>query len=860
MAISPMMQQYLEIKEQNKDHILFFRLGDFYEMFYDDAKLVSRLLDLTLTGKQCGEDEKAPMCGVPYHSADTYIGRLIDNGYSVAICEQTEDPATAKGLVKRDVIRIITPGTVTDSNQLAETKNNYIASVYFAEGSCSVCFADITTGDIRATFIENSNEGLVNELAIYSPKEVIVSEDISAKKELRDYLVNRQNAIINPVYSGKFSINTAKSAMLSVYSMTFEELKKIRHELVTVTGMLLSYILETQKTDISYLKSPVYYESGNYLEIDVNSRRSLELCRSMRSGEKRGTLLWVLDKTESSMGSRMLASWIEQPLVNCSQIEKRQGAVAELYSENILCDSITEELKKVLDLERLMTRVIYGSANAKDMRGIFNTVSAFPEIKKYLACCKSTRLGQIYSQLDTLSDLAEIIGKTIVEDPPFSVREGGFVQKGVNDELDRLRDIMQNSKGYLEKLENDEKNATGIKNLKVGYNRVFGYYIEVSKTGLADVPDRYIRKQTLTTGERYITSELKELEGTILNAADKINAIEYAIFSKLKEHLSNNIKRIQCTAELVAEVDVYCSLAKTARENGYVCPEVDIGYTTEIKEGRHPVVEQFVSDGGFVPNDTVLDVFSNRFLIITGPNMAGKSTYMRQVALITIMAQIGSFVPAQSARIGIVDKVFTRIGASDDLASGQSTFMLEMNEVAYILKNATKRSLIIYDEIGRGTSTFDGMSIAGAVVEYTAGKKLGARTLFATHYHEIADMGKSIDGCVNYHIAARKKGDGVVFMRKIIPGAADESYGIEVASLAGIPKDVIKKAKEILKKVVEEGGGTMRAKPSEADVESYTIDDYLSLEIKDRIRAIDINTLTPLEALNIIWELKKTLG
>jgi len=860
MAISPMMAQYLDIKEQYKDHILFFRLGDFYEMFYDDAKLVSRLLDLTLTGKQCGEAERAPMCGVPYHSADIYIGKLVERGYSVAICEQTEDPATAKGIVKREVIRIITPGTVTDSNQLAENKNNYIASIYLTPPSAAVCFADITTGDVRATVIEDYKTLLVNEVAIYSPREIIVSFDVSTEPALRDYFVNRLGAVVNPVYVNKFSPSTAKGALAEVFGMGFDEIKEIRHELVVCTGMLIRYIAETQKTDVSYLKKPSYYDNGQYLEIDVNTRRSLELCKAMRTGDKRGTLLWVLDKTKTSMGSRLLAQFIEQPLLNVQEIERRQGAISELFEERILCDGIVEELKKVLDLERLMTRVIYGSANAKDLRGIYNTVSAFPAIKKYLACCKSAGLSAIYNKLDVLDDISSMIENTVVEDPPFSVREGGFIKSGVNSELDRLRDIMENSKSYLQRLEDQEKAATGIKNLKIGYNRVFGYYIEVSKTGLDSVPERYIRKQTLTTGERFITSELKELESTILNASDKINAIEYAIFKRIKDYLTDNIRRIQISAEQIALTDVYCSLANVAVKNDYVCPEVDIGYVIDIKEGRHPVVEQFVEGGGFVPNDTLLDVAGNRFLIITGPNMAGKSTYMRQVALITVMAQIGSFVPAKSARVGIVDKLFTRIGASDDLASGQSTFMLEMNEVAYILKHATKRSLIVYDEIGRGTSTFDGMSIAGAVVEYTAGKKLGARTLFATHYHEIADMGNSIDGCVNYHIAARKKGDGVVFMRKIIPGAADESYGIEVASLAGIPKEVIKKAKEILKGVLESTSVARKAPEDNQEVESYTIDDYMSVEIKDRIRAIDINSLTPIEALNIIWELKQALG
>ena len=859
MAISPMMKQYLETKEQYPDAILFFRLGDFYEMFYDDAKLVSRTLDLTLTGKQCGEEERAPMCGVPYHSADTYIGRLVELGYSVVICEQTEDPATAKGLVKRDVVRIITPGTVTDTAQLAESKNNYIASVYLCAPKAAVCFSDISTGDLRATVVEDYTTGLMNELSVYMPRELLISFEPDDEKELTALIRERLGAVINAKYRSSFVPSIGKMALIDVFGMTGDQIKEIDPNLVICTGALINYIKETQKTDISYLKEPAFYTSGQYLEIDSSSRRSLELCSAMRTGKKQGTLLWVLDKTKTSLGGRMLRKWIEQPLVSVPRIEKRQKAVDELFREIALRDGLTEALKNISDIERLMTKVIYGSANAKDLRAIANTMASFPEIKKYLACCKSPRLSELHDGFDVMSDLCSLLDTTIVDDPPFSVREGGFIKEGVNDELDKLRDIVGNSKKYLSELEEREKAATGIKNLKIGYNRVFGYYIEVSRSNLNDVPDSYIRKQTLTTGERYITEELKELESTILGASDKINAMEFNIFQKLREHLSANIRRIQNAAEIIAETDVYQSLAAAAVKNGYVCPEVDIGYVIDIKDGRHPVVELFTEDEGFVPNDTLLDIDKNKFLIITGPNMAGKSTYMRQTALITIMAQIGSFVPARSARIGIVDRVFTRIGASDDLASGQSTFMLEMTEVAYILKHATRRSLIIYDEIGRGTSTYDGMSIAASVAEYTAGKKLGARTMFATHYHEITDMAEKINGAVNYHIAARKKGDGVVFMRKILPGAADDSYGIEVASLAGVPKDVIKRAKDILLSLIAGDGRESKAKSAD-DGGNFTIDDYLSAEVRDRLRAVDINTLTPLEALNLVSELKKTVG
>jgi len=852
-----MMLQYLEIKERYKDAILFFRLGDFYEMFYDDAKLVSRLLDLTLTGKQCGGEERAPMCGVPYHSADSYIGKLVDFGYSVVICEQTEDPALAKGLVKRDVVRIVTPGTVTDASQLTESRNNYIASVYLFDNRAAVCFSDISTGDLRATLTADSASALHNELSVYMPREVLVNFSSGEQNELSSFIRDRLGAVINEKYISRFSPAESRKALAEVFGMTFDEIKEQDPALIVAAGALIIYISETQKTDISYLKKPTFYENGQYLEIDANTRRSLELCETMRSGERKGSLLWVLDKTCTSMGSRLLRKWIEQPLVNAQDIEKRQGAVEELFREIIIREGMRDPLKRVLDLERLMTKVIYGSANAKDMRGIADTLSALPELKKTLALCRSGRLSEIYGSFDLLDDLYKLLDGSIVDEPPFSVREGGFIKPGVNGELDRLRDIVSNSKKYLSDMEESEKSKTGIKNLKIGFNRVFGYYIEVSNSNLPDVPASYIRKQTLTTGERFITEELKELESTILNASDKINAIEFGIFTKLREHLSANIRRIQKTAEQIAEVDVYLSLATVAVKNGYIRPEVDIGYVIDIKDGRHPVVEQFTDNGGFVPNDALLDVSKNRFLIVTGPNMAGKSTYMRQIALICIMAQTGSFVPASSARIGIVDKVFTRIGASDDLASGQSTFMIEMTEVAYILKHATKRSLIIYDEIGRGTSTYDGMSIAMSVAEYTAGKKLGARTLFATHYHEITSMSDRIEGSVNYHIAAHKKGDGVVFMRKILPGAADDSYGIEVASLAGVPKEVIKHAKEILGGLID-GGTPKRSRADEG--ENYTIDDYLAVEVKDRIRAVDLNTLTPIDALNLLWELKKTIG
>jgi DNA mismatch repair protein MutS len=707
--------------------------------------------------------------------------------------------------------------------------------------------------------VENAQSGLINELSVFLPKEILLNIDLTLDPALSADLKNRIAASIKDKESDRFLPSTCKDLLIEKLGYTNDQIREINSDLVCAVGALIGYIAQTQKIELTYLKKPIFYTSGQFLEMDASTRRSLELCESMRTGDKKRTLLWVLDKTKTSMGARLLRKWVEQPQMNASIIYRRQRAIQELINEFAIRDGISDCLQGVLDLERLMTKVIYGSANAKDFRGIYHTIAPLPELKKLLACCQSERLMALWSALDPLEDLAQLIDRSIVEDPPFSIREGGFIQSGVNSELDKLRDILSNSKKYLTDLEERERAATGLKNMKIGYNRVFGYYIEVSKSSLPDVPKEWIRKQTLTTGERFITQELKDLENTILGASDKISAIEYDLFVKIKDHLTSHVRRIQTAAEILAEVDVLQSLASVAIQNGYVCPEVDIGYVTEIKNGRHPVVEQ-MAGGEFVPNDTLLDVEHNRLLLITGPNMAGKSTYMRQVALITVMAQIGSFVPAEYARIGIVDKLFTRVGASDDLASGQSTFMLEMNEVSYILKNATKRSLIIYDEVGRGTSTFDGMSIARAVAEYTAGKKLGARTLFATHYHELTDMEGTMDGVVNYHIAAKKKGDGVVFLRKILSGAADDSYGIEVAALAGLPKELLKRAREVLKKL-EEQAKSLPTEPRKEKREPETIplDDYVAGEIKDRIKTLDINTLTPIEALNLVWDLKKML-
>ena len=858
MALSPMMKQYLDIKSQHEDAILFFRLGDFYEMFYDDAKIVSKELELVLTGKQCGTEEKAPMCGVPYHSADQYIGKLVEKGYKVVICEQTEDPATAKGLVARDVVRIVTPGTVTDNKQLPEGRNNYIASLFFAEKTVAVALADISTGEIRATVLPKDETAVINELSVYSPKEVLMSSPITATCQLSEYLKERLAASVTVMAGETYQPLQVGKVLKQALNTTPDQLSPAP-ELSSALAGLITYIADTQKTDLSYLKAPLIYESGEFMEIDHNSRRNLELTETMRTKEKKGTLLWVLDKTKTALGARLLRKWLEQPLKNPNAIAVRQDAVEEFYNNFMLREEIGELLKPVLDIERIMTRILYGSAGGKELRAFAQTVSVLPNLKEHLATCGCPSLRKFAEELDPLTDLFDAIDKTIVEDPPFSVREGGFIKEGVNADLDRLRLIMTDSKGYLADIERREKEATGIKNMKIGYNRVFGYYIEVSKSNVTDVPDTYIRKQTLTTGERYITPELKELEATILSASERSHAIEYEIFKRVSDLIAENVRRVQNAADTIATVDVYRSLAEVAVKNGYTRPEVDIGDVIDIKEGRHPVVEEYCTDSGFVPNDAYLDTAYNRLILLTGPNMAGKSTYMRQIALICVLAQIGSFVPAADARIGIVDKLFTRVGASDDLASGQSTFMLEMTEVAYILKNATPKSLIIYDEIGRGTSTFDGMSIARAVAEYTASKKIGARTLFATHYHELCELGEEGKGVVNYSVIAKKKDKGVVFLRKIVKGAADDSYGIEVAQLAGIPSAVVKRAREVLCELEK---GDQPRKPVKTSTEPDTIpfEEYLNKEVIDKLKLCDMDSMTPIEALVFLSELKKMLN
>ncbi len=860
-----MMQQYFEIKEKYKEYILMYRLGDFYEMFFDDAKIAAKELELVLTGRDCGEEERAPMCGVPYHAVDGYIGKLVSHGYKVAICEQMEDPSLAKGIVKRDVVRMITPGTLTESSLLDEKKNNYICAVYLGDGAVGVSFADISTGSLSATEFSGSDmmSRLFGEMGVYAPREVVINTAASGLGEIETFLRERLGCTINENQEARFSGEDAKREALSRFAgeAVPAEFNDENDPALKAVGALISYALETQKNDLSNLRSLNFYREGQYLEMDINTRRNLETCESQRRGEKHGTLLWVLDRTKTAAGARLLKNYIDFPLSNPYGINRRQSAVAELCGDVVLRGELENALKGVLDLERIMTRVVYGSAGGRDLRALAQTTEKLPQIKGLLSSCECEELASMFSELDTLSDVTETINAAIVDDPPFSVREGGIIRDGYNADIDYLRSVISDSKGWIERIEEAEKKATGIKTLKVGYNRVFGYYIEVSKSFIGNVPERFIRKQTLANGERYITQELKDMESQMLGASDKITALEYQLFTEVRLKIAENVHRIQKTAFILAKLDVYRSLAEVACRNGYCRPEITYGDEIIIKDGRHPVVEQFAKDSYFVPNDTNLDGGKNRFMLITGPNMAGKSTYMRQTALICLMAQIGSFVPAREARIGVIDKLFTRVGASDDLAMGQSTFMLEMSEVAYILSHATKRSLIIYDEIGRGTSTFDGMSIARAVAEYTLGKKVGAKTLFATHYHELTGMESEFDGIVNYNIAAKKKGDDIVFLRKIVRGAADDSYGIEVAKLAGVPKEVTKRAKEILE-TLEAGGIQKKERTTEPADDDFALsfDNISESEVAEKLRAVDINTLTPLEAINLIYELKKMLS
>lgn len=866
--MTPMMEQYMEVKNQYKDYLLFYRLGDFYEMFFDDAITASRELELTLTGRDCGEEERAPMCGVPFHAADVYIGKLIEKGYKVAVCEQMEDPALAKGLVKREVIRVVTPGTVIESALLPEQRNNYLCALYVSELEYGVCFADLSTAQVFATVIDGArmDEELLGELGTYAPREVILNVGARRCAKAADWLKS-QGVMLSDNQAGRFDPADCAARVKERFGETVKPEVLENRPLVCAVGALLDYLTETQKTDLATIRELTVYSEGQYLGLDLSTRRNLELTETMRTKEKKGTLLWVLDRTKTSPGARLLRQWVEHPLLSPAHIARRQGAVEELVGDYMKREELGELLSHVLDMERLITRIVFGTAGGKDLRAVCATASVLPDIRRLLEGCQSEELKRIWREMDMLEDVCAEIGRALVEEPPFSIREGGMIADGYDDEVDRLRTVMNDGQGWVDRVAAEEKARTGIKTLKVGYNKVFGYYIEVSKSFADQVPANYIRKQTLVGAERYITQELKDMEATILGAKDKLCALEYELFCKLRGFVADRSERIQKTAALLAEADVYRSLASVASRNRYVRPEVVEDDRISIRDGRHPVVEKFVKDGYFVPNDADLDTRDNRLMLITGPNMAGKSTYMRQVALIVLMAQIGSFVPASSAHIGIADRIFTRVGASDDLASGQSTFMLEMTEVSAILRGATRKSLIIYDEVGRGTSTFDGMSIARAIIEYTAGRRIGARSLFATHYHELTGMEGAYEGIVNYHIAARKRGDTVTFLRKIVRGSTDDSFGIEVAKLAGLPNEVIRRAREILaavetssravrEAVDEADNGRKTAKPDDG---ALSLDDCLNERLIDELRALDVNTLSPFECMSLLFEWKKQI-
>ena len=866
---SPMMQHYLDTKKEYSDCILFYRLGDFYEMFFDDAITVSRELEITLTGKECGQPQRAPMAGVPFHAAENYIARLISKGYKVAICEQMEDPKEAKGMVKREVIRVVTPGTVIESNLLEEKKNNYIMSIYKTGIYYGIAICDVSTGDFYATEIKENNNfsKLLDEISRYTPSEIIVNTMMFESKSDISKIKDRFNVYVSLEKDENFVDET--ELLFNMYNVLDENGNKIKKEdenslSIPAINALLTYLTETQKTNLDHINTIKIYSITKYMALDINARRNLELTEKMRDKSKKGTLLWVLDKTSTSMGGRLLRRWINDPLIDVKQINKRLDSVKELKNSLILRGDITESLKKVYDIERLAGKIAYGNANGRDLISLKNSVAQLPEIKQVLAKAESPLLKDLYDELDTLQDIYELIENSIVEEPPISVKEGGIIKLGYDEEIDTLKKATTEGKTWIVNLEAKEREETGIKGLKVGFNKVFGYFIEVTKSNLSMVPDRYIRKQTLTNCERYVTEELKNLENQILGAEEKVINLEYKAFTEIREKIEHQIQRIQKTSAIVATLDVLVSFATVAEDMNYVKPEVDESGIIDIKDGRHPVIEKMCSAGEFVPNDTYLDKNDNRLAIITGPNMAGKSTYMRQVALITLMAQIGSYVPASSAKIGVVDKIFTRVGASDDLSMGQSTFMVEMMEVATILKEATANSLVILDEIGRGTSTYDGLSIAWAVAEYIADKtECGAKTLFATHYHELTELEEKVEGVKNYSIAVKEKGEDIVFLRKIVNGGTDESYGVHVARLAGVPTNVTKKANEILKglerknilnnKVIEKENKKVVA--GQVDMFNFKL-----AEVASEFDKIDVNTLTPIDALNTLVRLKEKLN
>ncbi|NCB51377.1 MAG: DNA mismatch repair protein MutS [Clostridia bacterium] len=859
--LTPMKQQYLDIKRQYSDCLLFFRLGDFYEMFDEDAKKASKELDLTLTTRDRGKDpeEQTPMCGVPYHSAETYIGRLIAKGYKVAVCEQTEDPALAKGLVRRDVIRVITPGTVTEPSMLDESRSNYVCAICIESGKGASAFCDVSTGEFCAAFFEtDAVNHIINELGRFLPREAVLSNGAAEDQELSDFLKNRLSCLTEPSEE-RFDFMSGAARVCERFGAGDTDALGLGDApaAVKACGALLSYISDTQKCELSHISALDIFEGGRYMELDYTTRRNLELTESFRTGEKKGSLLWVLDRTRTAMGGRLLRSWVERPLLSPVAIKRRLAAVKELYSDNVKRPELIRVLGGIGDMQRLVGRAVYGSANGRDLHALASCCAALPELFGQLQKTSSALLRGI-AETDPLSDVYYEIMRAICDDPPFSVREGGILRAGYSEEVDRLRDVRDNGARMVAELEARERERTGIKKLKVGYNKVFGYYIDVpNSAGEVPLPEEYIRKQTLVSNERYFTPELKELENALLTAKERIADLEYRYFTEVRERVASKVDRIQKAAAAVALLDTVCSLAETAVKNGYACPEIDLSGGINIKEGRHPVVEQAQKETLFVPNDTFLNTGDDRVAIVTGPNMAGKSTYMRQTAIIVLMAQMGSFVPAKSAVIGVVDRVFTRIGASDDLAAGQSTFMVEMTEVAGILRHATVGSLIVLDEIGRGTSTYDGMAIARAVLEYCADKRrLGAKTMFATHYHELTALEEQILGLRNYNITARKQGGKLIFLRKIVPGAADDSYGIEVAKLAGVPDSVVEKAKAHLKKL-ESGKDTESAGKSAPQESQLSLGDVAGGEVADRLRAASLDTMTPIEAMNLLYELKK---
>ena len=860
--LSPMMRQYFEIKSDYPDTILMFRVGDFYEMFFEDAKLVSKELELVLTGKDCGQAERAPMCGVPFHAADNYIARLVSRGYKVAVCEQAEDPATAKGLVKREVIRVITPGSTFDSAILNEGRNNYLASLYCEGKKAGIAFCDVSTGTMEASeFTSGAESEILNELSKYEPKEILLNKSALKLKAVKLLLSERLSCIVNEVADEDYDLAVLTKTVLRCFDKKNTDELELGDKMLAVRalGKAIEDLEQTQKSELSGVTKLNVYSSSEYMHLDSGTVRNLELCETMRNKEKRGSLLWVLDKTKTAMGKRMLRSWIEKPLVSSFAIERRLNAVEELYSDIQKRTEIRAALATVLDLERIISRIVYKTANAKELRAMYQAIETLPEISALLADSKSEMLKSCYENIDILDDVAALIDRAIVEEPPLTIREGGMIKKGFNSELDALNEIMTNGKNFLSDIEQREQEKTGIKKLKIGYNKVYGYYIEITNSFKSMVPDTYIRKQTLTNAERYITQELKELEDKILGAKERYITLETELFCMVRDKIATALERIQKTAFNIAVLDCVQSLAEVALNNSFVRPDVDEKDEIIIKDGRHPVVEKMLKDAPFVPNDAVLDCAEHRMNIITGPHMAGKSTFMRQVAVITLMAQIGSFVPASSAKIGVTDAIFTRVGASDDLTSGQSTFMVEMNEVANILKNATKKSLIIYDEIGRGTSTFDGMSIARAVLEYTANKKkLGAKTLFATHYHELTSIENEIEGVKNYNIAVKKRGGEIIFLRRIVAGGTDDSYGIDVASLAGVPKAVIERANEVLKELESGNGRQVIVKEVASEPDSQISFGFnTSNEIVEELKALDVNTLTPIEAMEKLYSLSK---